>query len=795
MKTTFRIAKLELSTLFYSPIAWFLLVIFLFQCGLAYTGALEALLTRQELGGPYLRFLRFLTSAVFTGQTGLFLGMTGKLYLFIPLLTMGLMSRETSSGTIKLLYSSPIDVSDIILGKFLAMMIYSLLLILILAVFAIFGTFNIQSADTGLLLSGLLGLYLLLCAYSAIGLFMSSLTTYQVVAALSTLVTFAVLYYIGTVWQGVDFVRDLTYFLSLSGRTQVMIIGLITTKDILYFVVIVSMFLCFSILKLKGDRQTTALPVRAARYALVVVSALAIGYVTSRPGLVGYLDTTATKINTLTTGAQQTLKEMQEGPLEVTSYINLLDGRFYYGTPDKRNEDMDRWEPYLRFKPDIHFKYVYYYDNVPYLVKNNPGMTLNALAEKYARTYKMDLSEFLTPAQIRKVINLEPEENRYVMQLRYKGKTTFLRLYDDQMVFPSETETSAALKRLTTRLPTIAFLQGELEPRPDKIGDKDYKFLTSQIGFRNALINQGFDVETISLRTGDIPGDIAALVVADPRAPFDTATLAKLNGYIARGGSLLVAGEPGKQAILDPILRPLGVRIKEGMLVQQNGEYAPDLLFPHLTPAAAAFSRSMQNAFADSTAVSMPGVAALSYNSGGAFAVQPLLLTDPKTSWITHKKIDPEAPVFPGSAGPGIVRAPGLNTPGLPAPGSRSLTDSVFFSAADGDESGAQATALALTRTINGKQQRIIVTGDADFMSNAELKRMGRTANFGFNTALFGWFTYGAFPIDSSRPPAPDTRLRLSASGLSVLKWLFMGILPAILLVSAAVLLLRRKRK
>src|ERR1700744_1721862 len=99
MKTTFRIAKLELSTLFYSPIAWFLLVIFLFQCGLAYTGVLESTLTRQDLGGTYLRFLTFLTSDVFAGRDGVFSGMTGKVYLFIPLLTMGLMSRETSSGT------------------------------------------------------------------------------------------------------------------------------------------------------------------------------------------------------------------------------------------------------------------------------------------------------------------------------------------------------------------------------------------------------------------------------------------------------------------------------------------------------------------------------------------------------------------------------------------------------------------------------------------------------------------------------------------------------------------------
>jgi ABC-2 type transport system permease protein len=781
MKTTLRIAKLELSTLFYSPIAWFLLIIFLFQCGLAYTSVLELPLTRQDLGGAYLRFVTFLTNEVFAGRSGLFTGMTGKLYLFIPLLTMGLMSRETSSGTIKLLYSSPIDVQEIVFGKFLAMMIYSLLLTVILAVFVVCGEFNLKAPDTGLLLSGLLGLYLLLCAYSAIGLFMSCLTAYQVVAALSTLVAFAALFYIGTVWQSIDFVRDLTYFLSISGRTQNMIGGLITTKDILYFVLIVFMFLSFSICKLKGDRESPSMPLNVGRYAAVVVLALMVGYISSRPGFIGYLDATATKTRTLTVNAQHMIGGMKDAPLEVTSYINLLDQRYWVGQPIQRNADMNRWEPYLRFKPDIQFKYVYYYDtpNDPSLFKSNPGMSLTALAEKYAKSFKVDLRDFLKPEEIHKLVDLKPEQNRYVMQLKYKGKATFLRLFDDMMIFPSETETMAALKRLTTKLPKIAFLQGALERSPDKVGDRDYKTLTSQISFRYALINQGFDVESISLQNGAIPSDIAVLVIADPKVPYDSATITKIRAYIAAGGNLFIAGEPGKQAILDPILQPLGVHLKEGMIVQQSKDNVPELVFPYLTAAAAGMSRSMKLAFDDSAVISMPGVAALTYDTGGSFDVKPLLMTDPKISWITQKKIDPEA-------------APVMD---FRHPGSRRITDSVLFSIVDGDESGAWPTALVLTRKVNGVEQRIIVSGDADFMSNRELQRMGKTANFGFNTALFGWFTYGAFPIDSSRPPSKDTHINLSSSGLDTLKWLFLGILPALLLVFGAVLLIRRKRK
>ena len=187
------------------------------------------------------------------------------------------------------------------------------------------------AADAGILFTGLFGLYLLLCAYAAIGLFMSCLTSYQVVAALSTLVLLAVLSFIGTLWQGIDFVRDLAYFLSINGRADHMLMGLITSKDILYFLVIIGIFLGFSIYKLQSDRESKPLLVKIGRYVLIVVCALAVGYLTSRPGFVAYFDATATKTNTLAVSAQKILKETGDAPIEVTSYINLLDNRFWNG--------------------------------------------------------------------------------------------------------------------------------------------------------------------------------------------------------------------------------------------------------------------------------------------------------------------------------------------------------------------------------------------------------------------------------------------------------------------------------
>lgn len=120
----------------------------------------------------------------------------------------------------------------------------------------------------------------------------------------------------------------------------------------------------------------------------------------------------------------------------------------------------------------------------------------------------------------------------------------------------------------------------------------------------------------------------------------------------------------------------------------------------------------------------------------------------------------------------------------------------VVFAPEQGDLRGSFPTALALTRKINGKLQRIIVTGDADLMSNAELGRSNiRTANFQFNTALFGWFTAGQFPIDTTRPKSKDNHLKLSDSGLATLKIVLLWVLPIILLIFGSILLVRRKRK
>lgn len=766
MKTIFRVAGTELRTLFYSPIAWFLLIIFLIQCAINYAGMME-MLAREQDAGNLLRMS--MTDFIYLGNRGLFGNVMKNVYLYMPLLTMGLISRETSSGTIKLLHSSPIKVREIVLGKFFSMVIYSLLMVLIVAGFIISGIFLIEKVDTGMLMSGLFGFFLLLCAYSAIGLFMSSLTSYQIVAAICTFVMFGILSYVGDLWQGIAFVRNLTYFLSISGRTGNMLVGLITTKDVIYFLAIVYLFLGLSIYKMRADIESRPRSLRLARYASVFIITLTIGYISSIPSLVGYFDATAQNKRTLTPNAQKIIKELGDEPLEIIAYNNLLGSHYDFGAPESYNRNLAAWEPYMRFKHNIKLSTVLYYDSVlenPNYAKYMGGKTLDELAKRVAESKDMKLSDFNSPKDIRQIIDLRPEMNRYVMQLRYKGRTTFLRVYNDMRKWPEEPEVSAAFKRLLqAKLPKIVFLTGNLQRDINKVGDREYKVLTNLKTFRNSLINQGFDVDTLSLSTQEIPAGIAALVLADPKVPLTDTEKGKLEKYIDNGGNLLIAGEPGKQSLLNPLLAKLGVKLLDGIIVQPSKEMQPELVTPFLTSTVSGYFKPLEHAHHDSARATMPGTTALSYADTGSFKINPLLVTDPRNSWLKKDKL---------------------------------VSDSaeVLFDSTKGDEKRSFATAIGLTRMIDGKEQRIIVTGDADFMSNAELQRFNlRNANFVFNTGLFSWLSYGEFPIDSSRPPAEDTSIKLTKDKAKLLKLIYVWIVPGILLAFATILLIRRKRK
>lgn len=751
MQKILRIAKLELSLLFYSPIAWLILIVFTIQSGLVFTDMLYAQETQQQLG----RSLNVLTKVLFAGDTGTFKAVQENLYLYIPLLTMGLMSREISSGSIKLLYSSPITLRQIVLGKYLAMMLYGLLFVLILTIYMGAAFFSVHALEIWFVLGGMLGLYLLVCVYAAIGLFMSSLTAYQVVAAISTLAVLTCLNFIGEVGQNYDLIREITYWLSIKGRVSSFINGPLTSRDTLYFILVIFLFISLTIMRLSNQQAVRSKQTNYLRYALLIVACITGIYISSLPKLTAYWDTTRGKDRTLSLHTQALLKRL-DAPITLTTYTNIIHHFAGYGAPENRMSDRLSFEGYRRFLPDMKMVYVPYYDTLMY--RRDTHKTLEEQAREAADALGFDFDRVLSPRQLKKQINLLPEENRMVRFLEYKGKKVPLRMFDDMLVYPKEAEVSAAIEQLLDPPVTIGVVSGHGERDVNRAGNAAYKAILNGVGLRASMLNQGFENQLV-FPDKPISGSIDILIIADPKKAYTAAEIKHILAYVEAGGNLLISGEPGREAYLNPVLQALGLQYQIGTVLQESEDFDLDLVQAKLTPQA----QDMGFNFYPDAIVSMPGTMAILQVADKGFDVQPLLISDARRTWNKTSTFD-------------------------------LAVDQVRFNPKK-ESKASFPLAFALSRKKKEKQQKIIVMGDADFMSNAELNRFNLTAvNVLFTTRMFKWFTDGKYPFSTDRPQALDTQIKVNRRQINLQKVLFFALIPGVLLMLGMVILIRRRR-
>ena len=768
MKLILRIAKTELATLFYSPIAWFILIIFSFLSGMQFTKMYDGLLTGYELGW-YSGYPVSLTFSLFGGDYSFFSSIQNNLYMFIPLLTMGLLSREYSTGSIKLLYSSPVTSTQIVLGKYLSMMIYGVILLSLPILCMLYSSFFIPHFDFGLALTALLGLYMLVCAYAAIGLFMSSLTSYQVVAAIATLAVLTALKYVGSIGQEYDLIKDITYWLSINGRSTQMLGGLITSEDVVYFIVVISLFIVLTVMKIKFSRSSMSTVSKILGYAGVIAIALGIGYISSRPKMMTFEDETETKSQTITQNSQEVMSQL-DGKVTITHYVNLFDDQGSSYLPRNRKWGESVFNQFVRFKPDMKIKYVYYWDTIPGvdILARYKVDTLPEAVNYLANLYRLSPKWFKTPEQIRSMIDLSPFDNRFIRIIeRENGQKAYLRDFSDMQRVPGEAEITAAFKKMIMTPPIVGFLNGHEERDIAKGGDRDYLLFANEPTFRYSLINQGFDVSSIDIDNDrTIPEDINIIVVADLRSPLNEQEMAHIDEYLARGGNMLILTEPERGASVNPLLSRFGIEDGKGTIAYPSKDFAPNLVLSEITPQMAQLSYGFEAMLQENKKVAMPGTAPLTYTENGEYEITPMFVTRQDNVWVELEAKD-------------------------------MLEDKVEFNEEAGETMGQCVTALSVTRQINDKQQRILVIGDADCISNAELKmqREGyNSGNFELVTEGFRWLTYSEFKVDTRRPSPSDHTFTTTVDSLGYTKVLFMLIYPGILLIMAlAIGMIRRK--
>ncbi len=250
------IAFRELKSLFLSPLAWAMLTVMQLIMCYQFLTQLESYIQLQAKLSV-LEDSPGLTDLVIAPLLG---GSAIILLLIVPLLTMRLISEEQKNQTLPLLFSAPVSMTQIILGKYLGVLGFLFILVMMIALMP-FSLLLGAAIDLGQLFSALLGLTLVLASFAAAGLYMSTLTRQPAIAAVSSFGLLLFLWIIN--WAGnsaemeTSFAQDgssvLSWF-SLLNHFEPLLKGVFSTADIAYYFLFIELFLVLSIRRLEHLR-------------------------------------------------------------------------------------------------------------------------------------------------------------------------------------------------------------------------------------------------------------------------------------------------------------------------------------------------------------------------------------------------------------------------------------------------------------------------------------------------------------------------------------------------------------
>ena len=250
MGKIFTIATTEFKRLFNSPLAWSVLAILQFILTLMFLIFLDAFISNIQPATATMENPPGVTEIVLSP---LYLW-TGVIMLVImPIMTMRLFAEERMNKTLTLLLSSPLSSTQIVLGKFLGIIFFILLVIAMISLIPLALTIG-TALDWGVIFTSSLGLFLLLSSFAAAGLFISSLTSQPIIAAISSfgLLLFLVVLYLSGNSQNNS--SEVFIYLSHFSHFLPFLDGVFDTSDLVYYALFIVGFLILSIRKLDNDR-------------------------------------------------------------------------------------------------------------------------------------------------------------------------------------------------------------------------------------------------------------------------------------------------------------------------------------------------------------------------------------------------------------------------------------------------------------------------------------------------------------------------------------------------------------
>lgn len=256
MRNFYLIAKKELQAYFSSPVAYVVITIFLVLTGYFFYNLFASFstLSFQASANPAIAKQNNLLNISETVIRPLFGNISMIMLLMMPLLTMRLFSEEKKSGTIELLLTYPITDMEVVLGKFIACLSVFVIMILPTLTYPILVIIYGQP-EIGPIISGYIGLFLMGAAFISLGVFTSSITENQIIAAT---LSFGVLLIFWMMGYSISMVGpvlgQMIMNISLISHIQGFAKGVVDTADIIYYAIFVSCFLFLTLRVLESKK-------------------------------------------------------------------------------------------------------------------------------------------------------------------------------------------------------------------------------------------------------------------------------------------------------------------------------------------------------------------------------------------------------------------------------------------------------------------------------------------------------------------------------------------------------------
>ncbi|GLQ92883.1 ABC transporter permease [Dyella acidisoli] len=258
--TLFAVTRLELRRLFVRPLGWIIAALALAELGWRFALLLQIFLLNQVRlaalpdGPGYTDLVAVRLYSSFITGSPLPFGMIELALLLVPLLTMSTLASERSAGTLPLLFSTGLSSSRILLGKYLAVLIW-LALWLLLALAIPVSLAHGVTLDWGKLAAATLGTFLALAVLGAIGVACSAFASHSAVAAVAALMISLALNCINLGAQLAGINNGFINWLAMSTHQETLLRGLVSSADVVWFLLAITVALALGTQRLAADKE------------------------------------------------------------------------------------------------------------------------------------------------------------------------------------------------------------------------------------------------------------------------------------------------------------------------------------------------------------------------------------------------------------------------------------------------------------------------------------------------------------------------------------------------------------